>query len=50
MKTKSLRVTWAVLAILVWAVLFVASGLTLWREHGCLIDAGVECTQKTESK
>jgi hypothetical protein len=50
MKTKSLRVTWVTLAILVWATLFVASGLTLWKERGCLINAGIECTEWTESE
>ena len=50
MRTRSLKVTWVVLVILVWAVLFLASGLTLWKEHGRLINAGVECTQLTESE
>jgi hypothetical protein len=50
MRTKSLRVTWVVLVIWGWAVLFVASGLTLWKERGCLINAGIECTEWTESE
>ena len=50
MRTKSLKVTWVALAILVWAFLFVASGLTLWKEHACLINAGIECTEWTESE
>ena len=50
MRSKSLKVTWVVLVILVWAVLFLASGLSLWKKHGCLINAGLECTQLTESE
>lgn len=50
MKTKTLRVACFTLAILVWAVLAAAAGLNLWKEHACVIDAGVECIQETESK
>jgi hypothetical protein len=45
MRTKSLQVKWVALVILVWAVLFVAFGLAFWKEHGGLINAGVECTE-----
>ena len=50
MRTKSLRETWVALVILVWAVLFVAFGLVLWNEHGCWINAGIECIELTESE
>jgi len=50
MRTKSSKVTWVALVILVWAVLFVASGIALWKEDGCQINAGVECTELTESE
>ena len=50
MKTKALRVTCFILAILVWAVLVAAAELNLWNKRGCVIDAGIECTQVIESK
>ena len=50
MRTKSLKVTWVALVILVWAVLFVVAGLNLWREYRCVINAGMECTQSAESE
>jgi hypothetical protein len=50
MKAKALRATCFTLAILVWALFVAAADLNLWKGHGCVIDAGVECTQETESK
>jgi hypothetical protein len=50
MKTKALKATWFTLAILVWTLFIVAADLNLWKEHGCVIDAGAECTQVIEMK
>ena len=50
MKTKELKATCFILAILVWTVFIVAADLNLWKEHECVIDAGGECTQTIETK
>ncbi len=50
MKSKALKATCFTLAILVWALLVAAAGLNLCKGHGCVIDAGIECTQETASQ
>jgi len=50
MQTKILKTTGFALAILVWVALVAVGGLGLWKRHGCVIDAGTECTQAMESK
>jgi hypothetical protein len=45
-----LKAAWLTLAVLAWTVFIVAADLNLWKEHGCVIDAGGECTQATETK
>ena len=50
MRRKSTKMAWVAVAILVWAILLVASGLALWKERGCVINTGVECTELTSTE
>ena len=50
MRRRTLKVIGFVLGIVVWAALVLAAGLSLWERHGCMIDAGLECTQEIASK